>query len=422
MRKLERSLREEIIEIGRLSKLASRELGIASSAEKNAILKSVGKSVSENMQNILAGNEIDIKNGKEMGLSEGLIDRLYLDEDRVQAMVSSIDQIIGLEDPIGEVEEMKTMENGLLIGKRSVPIGVIGIIYEARPNVTLDAAVLGIKSSNSVILRGGREAINSNMAIANAIRAGIETAGFNPNIVILIEDTSRESSVELMKLDGYVDLLIPRGSARLISSVVENAKVPVLETGVGNCHVYVDSSAKVDMAIDIIENAKTTRVGVCNAMESLLVHGDVSDEFYDKLASVIDEYNIVVYGCERSREKLSGLKIATEEEYAMEFLDYAMSMKLVDGIEEAIDHIYEYSTGHSDVIVTESYENSLKFLNEVDSACVYVNASSRFTDGGEFGKGAEMGISTQKMHARGPIGLRELTSTKYVILGTGQVR
>ena len=422
MRKLERSLREEIIEIGRLSKLASRELGIASSAEKNAILKSVGKSVSENMQNILAGNEIDIKNGKEMGLSEGLIDRLYLDEDRVQAMVSSIEQIIGLEDPIGEVEEMKTMENGLLIGKRSVPIGVIGIIYEARPNVTLDAAVLGIKSSNSVILRGGREAINSNMAIANAIRAGIEAAGFNPNIVILIEDTSRESSVELMKLDGYVDLLIPRGSARLISSVVENAKVPVLETGVGNCHVYVDSSAKVDMAIDIIENAKTTRVGVCNAMESLLVHSDVSDEFYDKLARVIDEYNIVVYGCERSREKLSGLKIATEEEYAMEFLDYAMSMKLVDGIEEAIDHIYEYSTGHSDVIVTESYENSLKFLNEVDSACVYVNASSRFTDGGEFGKGAEMGISTQKMHARGPIGLRELTSTKYVILGTGQVR
>lgn len=419
---MERSLREEIIEIGRLSKLASRELGIASSAEKNAILKSVGKSVSENMQNILAGNEIDIKNGKEMGLSEGLIDRLYLDEDRVQAMVSSIEQIIGLEDPIGEVEEMKTMENGLLIGKRSVPIGVIGIIYEARPNVTLDAAVLGIKSSNSVILRGGREAINSNMAIANAIRAGIEAAGFNPNIVILIEDTSRESSVELMKLDGYVDLLIPRGSARLISSVVENAKVPVLETGVGNCHVYVDSSAKVDMAIDIIENAKTTRVGVCNAMESLLVHSDVSDEFYDKLARVIDEYNIVVYGCERSREKLSGLKIATEEEYAMEFLDYAMSMKLVDGIEEAIDHIYEYSTGHSDVIVTESYENSLKFLNEVDSACVYVNASSRFTDGGEFGKGAEMGISTQKMHARGPIGLRELTSTKYVILGTGQVR
>ncbi len=419
---MERSLREEIIEIGRLSKLASRELAIISSAEKNEILKSVGKSVSENMKSILAGNEIDIKNGKEMGLSEGLIDRLYLDEGRVQAMVNSIEQIIGLEDPIGEVEEMKTMENGLLIGKRSVPIGVIGIIYEARPNVTLDAAVLGIKSSNSVILRGGREAINSNVAIANAIRAGIEAAGFNPNIVMLIEDTSRESSVELMKLDGYVDLLIPRGSARLISSVVENAKVPVLETGVGNCHVYVDSSAKVDMAIDIIENAKTTRVGVCNAMESLLVHSDVSDEFYEKLARVIDEYNIVVYGCERSREKLSGLKIATEEEYAMEFLDYAMSMKLVDGIKEAIDHIYEYSTGHSDVIVTESYENSLKFLNEVDSACVYVNASSRFTDGGEFGKGAEMGISTQKMHARGPIGLRELTSTKYVILGTGQVR
>lgn len=422
MKKLERSLREEIIEIGRLSKLASRELAIISSAEKNEILKSVGKYVSENMKSILAGNEIDIKNGKEMGLSEGLIDRLYLDEGRVQAMVNSIEQIIGLEDPIGEVEEMKTMENGLLIGKRSVPIGVIGIIYEARPNVTLDAAVLGIKSSNSVILRGGREAINSNVAIANAIRAGIEAAGFNPNIVMLIEDTSRESSVELMKLDGYVDLLIPRGSARLISSVVENAKVPVLETGVGNCHVYIDSSAKVDMAIDIIENAKTTRVGVCNAMESLLVHSDVSDEFYEKLARVIDEYSIVVYGCERSREKLSGLKIATEEEYAMEFLDYAMSMKLVDGIQEAIDHIYEYSTGHSDVIVTESYENSLKFLNEVDSACVYVNASSRFTDGGEFGKGAEMGISTQKMHARGPIGLRELTSTKYVILGTGQVR
>ncbi|RVU55348.1 glutamate-5-semialdehyde dehydrogenase [Anaerosphaera multitolerans] len=419
---MERSLRRELEILGEKAKVASRELSKLGSKGKNEILKYIKKALIDNMNNILEANVIDMENGRLMDLSEGLLDRLFLDSSRIESMASSIDTVIELEDPIGEIENMKTLENGLVLGKKSVPIGVIAIIYEARPNVTLDAAILGLKSSNAIILRGGKEAFNSNKAIADAIREGIKNSGHNENMVILVEDTTRESSTELMKLRGYIDLLIPRGSANLINSVVENAKVPTLETGVGNCHVYVDESAKIEMALNIIENAKTTRVGVCNAMESLLVHKSLSDEFYKGLKKIIDEYNITVYGCELSRAKLDGIKEATEEEYAREYLDYAMSMKIVDNFQEAVEHIYKYSSGHSDVIVTENYENAMKFLNEVDSACVYVNASSRFTDGGEFGKGAEMGISTQKLHARGPVGLKELTSTKYVILGNGQIR
>lgn len=419
---MEQSLRKNLIEMGEKSKEASRELSKLNTLEKNNILKSIKKSLLENKENIIEENKIDIKSGKELGLSEGLLDRLLLDDSRVLSMANSVDDLIDLEDPIGEIASMKTLENGLILGKKSVPIGVIAIIYEARPNVTLDAAILAIKSSNALILRGGKEAIRSNIAIAKAIRSGIKNAGYNENIVSLIEDTSRESSNELMKLRGYVDLLIPRGSKSLIDAVVENAKVPTLETGVGNCHVYVDESAKINMAIDIIENAKTQRIGVCNAMESLVVHENIKDEFYESLQKLIDKYNINVYGCEKSNKKLKNIKLATKEDYGTEFLDYAFSMKIVSSLDEAIDHIYKYSTHHSDVIITENYDNAMRFLNEVDSACVYVNASSRFTDGSEFGFGAEMGISTQKLHARGPVGLKELTSSKYIIFGNGQVR
>lgn len=419
---MEQSLRENLIKMGEKSKEASRELSKLNTLEKNSILKSIKASLLENKENIIEENKFDLESGKKMGLSEGLLDRLLLEDSRILSMVDSIDDIIDLKDPIGEVSSMKTLENGLMLGKKSVPLGVIAIIYEARPNVTLDAAILAIKSSNALILRGGKEAIRSNIAIAKAIREGIKNAGYNENIVTLIEDTSHESSNELMKLRGYVDLLIPRGSKRLIDAVVENAKVPTLETGVGNCHVYVDESAKIDMAINIIENAKTQRIGVCNAMESLVVHENVKDEFYEKLQKIIDKYSIKVYGCEKSKKKLPDINLATEEDYATEFLDYAFSMKIVSSLDEAIDHIYKYSTKHSDVIITENYENAMRFLNEIDSACVYVNASSRFTDGSEFGFGAEMGISTQKLHARGPVGLRELTSSKYIIFGNGQIR
>lgn len=416
------SLKEILTKIGEDAKVAGRELAKLSTIEKNKILLEIKKSLLLDKEIIIEKNKLDIVNGRELGLSEGLIDRLLLDEKRVKAMAESVDTVIDLEDPIGEIRDMKSFENGLMVGQKSVPIGVIAIIYEARPNVTLDAAILAIKSSNALILRGGKEAINSNIAIANSIRKGIANAGYNENIVQLIEDTSRESSNELMRLRGYVDLLIPRGSSRLINAVVENAKVPTLETGVGNCHIYVDSSAKIQMALDIIENAKTQRIGVCNAMESLVVNSDVSDEFYKGLEKIIDDYNINVYGCEKSLEKLKNIKMASDEDFGTEYLDYAFSMKIVDSLDEGIDHVYKFSTGHSDVIVTENYENAMRFLNEIDSACVYVNASSRFTDGGEFGFGAEMGISTQKLHARGPVGLKQLTSSKYVILGNGQIR
>lgn len=408
--------------MGHSAKEASRELANLGSNEKNKILKAIQQSILDNTEAIIAANHKDMEAGKENGLSEGLLDRLLLTEERLQGMADSVEVVIDLEDPVGQIDHMKTLDNGLILGKKTVPMGVISIIYESRPNVTLDASILAIKSGNAVILRGGKEAINSNQAIAKAIRKAIQEAGYNPNIVNLIEDTTRESSKELMQLNDYVDLLIPRGSAGLIQSVIENAKVPVLQTGVGNCHIYVDDTAKLDMALSIVENAKTQRVGVCNAMESLLVSEQVSDVFYEELEKIIEKYDITVYGCEKAQAKMEGIKQATHVEYAREYLDYAFSIKIVEGIDEAIDHIATYSTGHSDVIITEDYEHALRFLNEVDSACVYVNASSRFTDGGVFGMGAEMGISTQKLHARGPVGLEELTSSKYIILGTGQIR
>lgn len=411
-----------IKELGKRAKIASRDLAKLSSLEKNNILKEISKQLIEDRDNILQANSIDMLEGEKLGLNKGLLDRLLLTEERIFSMVESINKVIDLKDPIGKVNSMETMENGLMIGKKQVPIGVIAIIYEARPNVTLDCSILCLKSSNAIILRGGKEAIESNLAIVKSIRKAIKNTGYNEDFVQIVNDTSRESSLELMTLKEYIDLLIPRGSKSLIDTVVDNAKVPIIETGVGNCHIYIDESAKIDMAINIIENAKTQRIGVCNAMESLLVHENISDKFYTELKKLIDDHNLVVHGCKNSNAKLKDILLATDEDYYKEYLDYEFSIKVVSSIDEAIEHIEKYSTKHSDVIITQNYDNAKMFLDLVDSACVYVNASSRFTDGFEFGMGAEMGISTQKIHARGPIGLEELTSTKYIILGQGQIR
>ena len=420
--KLELTLQDKILQIGKNAKVSSRDLARLNAKEKNKILFQIKKNLINNCEYILEENKKDMVHGREIGMSQGLLDRLLLNRQRIENMADSLDTIISLNDPVGKTLSAFINSDGLNIAKRTVPMGVIAIIYEARPNVTLDAAALSLKAGSSIILRGGKEAINSNIAIASSIRDAILSLSYNENMVQIIEDTSRDSSLYLMQLKGYVDLLVPRGSASLINSVVENAKVPTLQTGVGNCHVYVDSSAKVDMAIKIIENAKTQRVGVCNAMESLLVHKDVDKKFFAELQKLIDKYSIKVYAGKNSRDYLKNVDDAKEDDYGKEYLDMAFSMKIVESLDEAIDHIYKYSTGHSEVIVTESYENAMEFTKRVDSAAVYVNASSRFTDGGVFGFGAELGISTQKLHARGPVGLDELVSSKFVILGNGQVR
>lgn len=409
-------------ELGKIAKEASYKLKKLNTAEKNKMLASIKESLLSERKKILDANEIDIKKGRENNMPEGLIDRLLLNEGRIEAMAKSIDEVIDFKDPVGRVLSMEENYAGLLIGKKTVPMGVIAIIYESRPNVTLDAAILSLKASSAIILRGGKESINSNIAIADAIRLGIKNAGYDENFVQIVKDTSRESSKELMQLKGYVDLLLPRGSASLINSVVENAKVPVIETGVGNCHIYVDQDADIENAIKIIENAKTQRIGVCNAMESLVVNENLEDKFYDLLNEVVEKYNIKVHADEKSLPKFKKAVPATEEDFGREYLDYEFSVKTVKDVDQAIDHITRYSTGHSEAILTKSYERAMKFLEGVDSACVYVNASTRFTDGGEFGKGAELGISTQKLHARGPVGLDELVSYKYIIFGHGEFR
>lgn len=419
---MEQSLKEKLIKMGELSQKAKKNFVKLKSKDKNKILENIKISMEKNRKNILDANKKDYDKGLSNNMAEGLLDRLKLDDERIDSMISSIDQMIKLPDPIGKMTDVRTLENGLLIGKKSVAIGVLAMIYEARPNVTLDASILAIKSSNSIILRSGKEAINSSLAIASAIREGIKNIGFDENIVQIIDDTSRDSSTELMKLNGYVDLLIPRGSASLINAVVKNASVPTLETGVGNCHLYVDKYADIEKAIKIFENGKTQRIGVCNAIESLVVHKDVDEKFYDGLNKIVEKYKLKVHACKNSIGKIKGASPASEKDYGKEYLDYEFSVKEVENIDCAIDHIYKYSTGHSDAIITEKIEEANKFIQEVDSACVYVNASTRFTDGSEFGFGAEIGISTQRLHARGPVGLNELTTYKYVILGEGQIR
>ena len=419
---MEQSLKEKLTKMGELSKKAKKDFVKLSTKDKNKILENIKISMEKNRENILEANKKDYDKGISNNMAEGLLDRLKLDDERIDSMISSIDQMIKLPDPIGKMTDVRTLENGLLIGKKSVSIGVLAMIYEARPNVTLDASTLAIKSSNSIILRSGKEAINSSLAIAKAIREGIKNTGFDENIVQIIDDTSRASSTELMKLNGYVDLLIPRGSASLINAVVKNASVPTLETGVGNCHLYVDKYADIKKALKIFENGKTQRIGVCNALESLVVHKDIDQSFYHGLNKIVEKYKLKVHACKNTIGKIKGAIPASEKDYGKEYLDYEFSIKEVENIDCAIDHIYKYSTGHSDAIITEKIEEANKFIQEIDSACVYVNASTRFTDGSEFGFGAEIGISTQRLHARGPVGLNELTTYKYVILGQGQIR
>ncbi len=408
--------------IGQKAKDASFLLGKMGSAEKNKGLLAAAQEILDQQDKILAANAIDIEHAKAKGMAQGLVDRLLLTSARIDGIVEGMRQVVGLEDPIGEVISMKQRPNGMMVGQKRVPLGVIGIIYEARPNVTADAFALCFKTGNAVILRGGSDAIHSNQAIVDVIRDGLKKCGVPEDAIQLLSDTSRETATEFMKLNGYLDVLIPRGGAGLIRSVVENSTVPVIETGTGNCHIFVDESADFDMALDILFNAKTQRIGVCNACESTLIHRSIAKEFLPLMKKRLDEKQVEIRADEDSCAIILEFVKATEEDWGTEYLDYIMSCKIVDSVDEAIAHINKYNTGHSEAIITSDYENSQKFLNEVDAAAVYVNASTRFTDGFEFGFGAEIGISTQKLHARGPMGLLALTSTKFIIYGNGQIR
>lgn len=411
-----------LTELGKKAKEAEKTLMIATTEQKNKALKCIAQALIENADEIIQANAIDLENGKNNGMSEAMLDRLKLDKDRIKGMAKGVEDVVLLPDPVGRVLSETTRPNGLNIKKVSTPLGVIGVIFEARPNVTSDAAALCLKSGNTVILRGGKEAINSNRIIAKTMREAVKKSGLSEDVIQLVEDTSRESANALMQMNEYVDVLIPRGGAGLIQAVVKNATVPVIETGVGNCHIYIDKDAHVDMAADIVYNAKTNRVSVCNAAESLLIHKDIAKEALPKIKAKLDEKSVELFGDEEAVNIAKGIEKATERDWGTEYLDYKMSVKIVNSLDEAVDHIYKYSTGHSECIVTENKEAAEEFLNKVDSAAVYVNASTRFTDGGEFGFGAEIGISTQKLHARGPIGLPELQSFKYKIYGNGQVR
>ena len=411
-----------IEQMGAKAKIAAATLATAGE-KKNQALEAIAKALKEQSAKILEANKIDLENGKQNGLSQALLDRLMLNEARIEGIAQGVLEVAAFPDPIGTVISGGTRPNGLKITKVRVPMGVIGIIFEARPNVTADAAVLCLKSGNAVILRGGKEAINSNKCIADIMREAVKSAGLDENCIQLIEDTSRASSTELMGLTQYLDVLIPRGGKGLIRAVVENAKVPVIETGAGNCHTYVDEYADIDMAANIIFNAKTSRPSVCNAIETILVHKAVAEKALPAIKARLDEKNVELRGCEKTREILGDCVIpATESDWETEYGDYILAVKVVDSFDEAVAHITKYSSGHSECIITDNYKNAKLFTQVIDCAAVYVNASTRFTDGGVFGLGAEIGISTQKLHARGPMGLNELTSMKFIIEGDGQVR
>ena len=408
--------------LGINAKEAEKTLMVASSEKKNQALKKIAEGLIENTDKIIEANKVDLENGEKNGMAKSMLDRLKLDKERIEGMAKGVLDVATLPEPVGRILSATERPNGLRIEKVSTPIGVIAVIFEARPNVTSDAAALCLKSGNTVILRGGKEAINSNKTIAKVMRQAVKEAGMPEDVIQLVEDTSRESANELMKMNEYVDVLIPRGGAGLIQAVVKNATVPVIETGVGNCHIYIDKNADLKKAVDIVFNAKTQRPSVCNAAESLLIHKDIAKEALTRIKQRLDTKDVVLIGDKDSRAIAPDIKEATADDWGTEYLDYKMSVKIVNSVDEAIDHIYKYSTHHSECIVTENKETAEKFLNEVDSAAVYVNASTRFTDGGEFGFGAEIGISTQKLHARGPIGLPELQSFKYKIYGKGQIR
>ena len=415
-------MNEMLEQLGKKAKEAEVILRSHGTAKKNQVLEAVADALVKNTDTLLQANVIDVDNGRSNHMPEGLVDRLMLTSERIAAMAEGLRQVAALEDPIGEVIGMKKRPNGLLIGQKRVPLGVIGIIYEARPNVTADAFALCFKTGNAVILKGGSDAIHSNEAIVNSIRTALEENGITADAIQLIRDTSRETASEFMKMNQYVDVLIPRGGRGLIQAVVNNSTIPVIETGTGNCHIYVDETADLEMAANIVINAKTQRVGVCNACESLLVHEKVKDAFLPVLAQKLRQKHVQMRADDRAKALIPDAVMATEEDWGTEYLDYILSVKVVDSVEEAIAHINRYNTGHSEAIITNDYAHSQKFLDEVDAAAVYVNASTRFTDGFEFGFGAEIGISTQKLHARGPMGLLALTSTKYIIYGNGQVR
>ena len=410
-------------EYGKRARAAARVLACAATEEKNDALKKIAAAIEQNCAAILTENAVDLENGRANGLSDALLDRLALSDARIAAIADSLRQVAELPDPVGRVLEETVRPNGLRLRKIAVPIGVIAVIYEARPNVTADSAGLCLKSGNAVLLRGGKEAIRSNIALAQTMRAALEGTNISADAIQLVTDTTHESAQALMHLNGYVDVLIPRGSKRLIQAVVQQATVPVIETGAGVCHVYVDKSANVQMAADIIENAKTTRPSVCNAAECMLLHRDIAAAALPVIAERLQKKHTVIRGDARVQAILkNACEAATQDDWGREYGDYIIAARVVDSLDEAVDYIYQYSTGHSECIVTDDAAAAEEFMRRVDAAAVYHNASTRFTDGGEFGLGAEIGISTQKLHARGPLGLRELTSMKYEIFGSGQIR
>ena len=409
-----------LIEMGQAAKEASVVLAKLRTPEKNKALIASAEALEQNMDKILAANKVDVEMAVENGIKGAFIDRLTLNEKRIKDMANGLRDVAALPDPIGEVLYMKTLDNGLIVGQKRVPMGVIGIIFEARPNVTSDAFGLCLKAGSATILRGGKEAFNSNTTIVNIFRDALEKIGMPKDCVQMVEDTSRETATEMMRLNGYIDLLIPRGGAGLIKSVVMNSTVPVIETGIGNCHVYVDETADLEKAVRIVLNAKTQRPGVCNSCESLLVHENIAEKFIPMIIKELKEKKVEIRGDEIFVN--AGAVPASDEDWGTEYDDLIISARVVKNVDEAIEHIRKYGTGHSEAIITENYTNAQKFLDEVDAAAVYVNASTRFTDGGEFGFGAEIGISTQKLHARGPMGLKEITTTKYIIYGNGQIR
>ena len=415
-------MNNELIIKGKKAKEASYTLSFASTNEKNNGLLKISEFLIKRCDEILEENKKDIEKAIEKGTSNAMLDRLKLDEERVKSIANAVADVVKLDDPIGEVTSMFKRPNGLRIGVQRVPLGVVGIIYEARPNVTADAAALCLKTGNAVILRGGSEAINSNLKIVEIISDALKEAGLPEGSVQILEDTSRETATDFMRLNDYLDVLIPRGGAGLIQSIVKNATVPVIETGTGNCHIYVDESADFDMAKNIAVNAKASRPSVCNAAEKLLINENIAEEFLPIAVKELREAGVVLRGDEKAQAIIDDIERANDEDWGKEYLDYVMAVKIVKDVDEAINHINKYGTGHSEAIITESYKNSQKFLQKVDAAAVYVNASTRFTDGSEFGFGAEIGISTQKLHARGPMGLKELTTIKYVIYGNGQIR
>lgn len=408
--------------LGQRAKQAEKTLATASTELKNKALENMAQELISTASEVLSANAEDMKNARANGVAQVMLDRLLLTEDRIVGMAKGITDIVKLPDPIGVTLSEIKRPNGMTVKKITVPLGVIAVIYEARPNVTSDAAALCLKSGNAVILRGGKEAINSSKAIVKALRLGLEKTGLDENCISLITDTSRDSATELMRMNEYIDVLIPRGGAGLIRSCVENSTVPVIETGTGNCHIYIDKDADIQMAADIVYNAKTSRPSVCNAAESLVIHKDIIKEALPIIKKRLDEKNVELRGDDAARASADGILPATEDDWGREYLDYIMSVKTVESLDEAIEHISKYSTGHSECIVTENEAAAEEFLKRIDSAAVYHNVSTRFTDGGEFGFGAEIGISTQKLHARGPLGLPQLTSFKYIICGNGQIR